>query len=93
MLHQNGQNCWMVNYSEQLSRMIQNRFWKLCKAWFCNGGYTQLTMIKVLIENKDLKMFYLMKISLSFVDVANNQKHEQKPNYQKKNLTNNKLMM
>ncbi len=38
-------------------------------------------------------MFYSMKISLSFVDVANNKKHEQKPNYQKKKkLTNNKLI-
>ncbi len=80
----------MVNYSEKLSKMIQNRF---CWTQFCNVGNTQITMIKVHIENKDLKMFYLMKISLSFVDVANNQKHEQKPNYQKKNLTNNKLMM
>ncbi len=50
-------------------------------------------MIKVHIENKDLKMFYLMKISLSFVNVASNKKDEQKPNYKKKNLTNNKLMM
>jgi hypothetical protein len=43
-------------------------------------------MIKGYIEKKDLKMFYLMKISLSFVDVANNKKQEQKPNYPKNTI-------